>query len=80
MKKNRNTPILLSYVPHGLNNNFFFPIDENHKDWEPFKEFKKTLFNGKEYKFTAIFNSRNIRRKQVSDAILAWRMFCDKIS
>jgi hypothetical protein len=70
---------IISYVPHGLNHNFFFPIDENHKDWDKFKEFKKTLFGEKEYKYTAIFNSRNIRRKQVSDVILAWRMFCDKI-
>lgn len=79
MKKNRSCPILLKFIPHGLNNNFFYPINGLDPKFEEFQQFKNQLFSNKEYKFTALFNSRNIRRKQVTDAILAWRLFCDKI-
>jgi hypothetical protein len=42
-------------------------------------EFKKHLFGGKEYDFVALFNSRNIRRKQVPDTIWAFTQFVDKL-
>jgi len=65
---------VISYVPHGLDSNVFKPID---KDNQQLKEFKKLLFKGKQYDFALLFNSRNIRRKQIPDTLLAYRYFID---
>ena len=37
------------------------------------------MFKGKEYDFALLFNSRNIRRKQIPDTILAYRHFIDSL-
>ena len=83
--KNINTLVLgdkaknkiIEYVPHGLNENVFKPLDINTPE---LKEFKKNLFGGKEIDFALFFNSRNIRRKQIPDAMLAYRLFIDGLS
>ena len=68
---------VITYVPHGINEDVFFPIDEKHEKWDELQQFKKQLFNSKEYEFTLMFNSRNIRRKSFPDTLLAWKMFVD---
>ena len=68
---------VIKYVPHGLDHKVFKPLDKNDV---ALKEFKKTLFKGKEYDFVLFFNSRNIRRKQIPDTILAYRHFIDKLT
>jgi len=68
---------ILKYIPHGLNSDIFKPLDKNTPD---LKEFKKQLFKGKEYDFALLFNSRNIRRKQIPDTILAYKYFIDQLS
>jgi hypothetical protein len=68
-----------SYVPHGINDKVFFPIQEDHKDFTLLQDFKKKLFNGKEIDFVVFFNSRNIQRKHPGDTILAFKHFCDQI-
>jgi glycosyltransferase involved in cell wall biosynthesis len=68
---------LITYVPHGLNHEIFQPLDKSNPE---LLEFKKSLFKGKEYDFVLFFNSRNIRRKQIPDAILAYRYFIDQLS
>jgi glycosyltransferase involved in cell wall biosynthesis len=68
---------ILKYIPHGLNNEIFKPLNKND---EKLKEFKKQLFKGKEYDFALLFNSRNIRRKQIPDTILAYKYFIDQLS
>ena len=67
---------ILKYVPHGLNHDIFKPLDKNDST---LKEFKKHLFKGKEYDFALLFNSRNIRRKQIPDTLLAYRIFIDQL-
>jgi hypothetical protein len=67
---------IVTYVPHGLNHDIFKPIDKNSPE---LKEFKKHLFKGKEYDFVLFFNSRNIRRKQIPDTILAYKYFIDQL-
>ncbi len=42
---------VITYVPHGINEDIFFPIIEGHEKWDDLKQFKKQLFNGKEYDF-----------------------------
>ena len=64
----------VSYVPHGINPDIFKPLDID------LSETKKQLFGDKEYNFVLFYNNRNIRRKQTSDLIYAFRLFCDKLS
>ena len=70
---------IVKYVPHGLNHELVSPIDENHEKWNELQEFKKQLFGGKKYDFVLFFNSRNIRRKQIPDTMLAYRYFIDQL-
>jgi glycosyltransferase involved in cell wall biosynthesis len=67
---------ILRYVPHGLNHEMMKPLDKN--DPELIK-FKKSLFENKEYDFVLFFNSRNIRRKQIPDTMLAYKLFIDQL-
>ncbi len=70
---------ILEYVPHGINEKFFYPITKDHEKYPEFIAFKKQLFKDKEYDFVLLYNARNIRRKSVPDIILAYKVFCDKI-
>ena len=65
---------ILRYVPHGLNTKLFHPVDKADKK---LVEFKKNILKGRQSDFTLFFNSRNIRRKQIPDALLAFRVFLD---
>ena len=76
---NKKNPIVLKYVPHGINTNLFFPIDENHELYSAKLDFRKQISQGKDYDFILLFNSRNIRRKSIPDTILAWRLFTDQL-
>ena len=70
---------IIKYVPHGLNHEMIFPIDEKHAQYKDMIEFKKQLFGGKDYEFVVFFNSRNIRRKQIPDTMLAYKYFIDQL-
>jgi len=65
---------VLRYVPHGLNTKKFYPVESTDKK---LIEFKKQILKGRKSDFTLFFNSRNIRRKQIPDALLAFRVFLD---
>jgi glycosyltransferase involved in cell wall biosynthesis len=65
----------VSYVPHGINENVFKPLEDNE-----LVDVKKKLFGDKEYDFVLFYNSRNIRRKQPSDVIESFKLFCDKLT
>jgi glycosyltransferase involved in cell wall biosynthesis len=65
----------VKYVPHGIDEKVFFPIVN---DFE-FEVFKEKLLGDKEQDFVVLWNSRNIRRKNASDIILAWRLFLDQL-
>jgi glycosyltransferase involved in cell wall biosynthesis len=71
-EKNR----LFRYIPHGKDTNYYFPIEEGNIELEDFKD---KLFEGKKFDFTMFFNSRNIRRKQIPDTILAFKVFLDSL-
>jgi glycosyltransferase involved in cell wall biosynthesis len=64
------------YIPHGLNHNVYRPIEENDPE---LKKFKKEFFGNDNPDFVLFFNSRNIRRKQIPDAMLAFRAFLDSL-
>jgi len=75
--KPNNRKTLIHYVPHGINSDVFKPLDNTNKE---LVEGKKRFFNGQSYNFNIFFNSRNVKRKQVSNIILAYRIFCDSLS
>lgn len=70
---------IIKYVPHGINDKHFFPIRQGHENYELLQEFKKNMFQGKEFDFVVLFNSRNIRRKSPGDVIFSYKLFCDLI-
>ena len=70
---------IIEYVPHGVNHKVFRPLSEEEKSTKEFLEFKNNIFKGKEFEFVLFFNSRNIRRKQIPDTILAFRHFLDRL-
>jgi glycosyltransferase involved in cell wall biosynthesis len=70
---------IIEYVPHGLNSNMFYPMVDKSTNKE-YQDFKNNIFKGKDYEFMVFFNSRNIRRKQIPDTILAYRLFVDGLT
>ena len=68
-------PGCVQYVPHGIDEKKYFPV-VNDFEFEAFKE----KYLGKEkLDFVVLWNSRNIRRKNPADIILAWRTFLDQL-
>lgn len=70
---------ILSYVPHGINEDQFFPITQEYEKYDEFKSFKKHILGDNEYDFIAFWNSRNIHRKHPSDVILSFNQFVSKL-
>ena len=68
---------VIKYVPHGLDTKKFFQLTEETKE---FKEFKQRFTKGKDKDFILFFNSRNIRRKSIPDALAAWKLFVDGLT
>ena len=69
---------VIEYVPHGLNHEMYYPI-EKEDELKELEAFKKQVFGGEEKDFVVFFNSRNIRRKQIPDTMLAFRLFLDTL-
>lgn len=78
--KFKNKPII-AYVPHGIDDNLFFPINESHSQYAQLVKIRKEMLKDKHdtIKYIVFFNSRNIRRKQIPDIILGYKTFCDRI-
>ena len=71
-----------TYIPHGINTNFFYPIPPLHEEYEEMIELKKKIFNIQnpdDIEFVLFYNNRNIRRKMTSDALLAFQEFRNRI-
>tara|TARA_R110000751_G_scaffold1319_2_gene4983 strand:- start:1750 stop:3198 length:1449 start_codon:yes stop_codon:yes gene_type:complete len=73
-----NSKRVFKYVPHGLNHKEFYPIGKDHNEYEPLQQFRTNLV-GENIDYIMFFNSRNIRRKQIPDAMLAFRSFLDSL-
>jgi glycosyltransferase involved in cell wall biosynthesis len=69
---------VIEYVPHGLNHEMYYPI-EKEDELKELEAFKKQIFGNDEKDFIVFFNSRNIRRKQIPDTMLAFRLFLDTL-
>lgn len=72
---------MITYVPHGINPETYFPIAEDSPDYSKIQLMKQKLFGSDDAKdFVLLYNSRNIRRKMTSDIILAYKIFCDTLT
>ena len=60
----------VDYVPHGINSNTYKPTEVP-------SDFRKQVTGGKDYKFVLFWMNRNIKRKQPSDVIWAFKKFVD---
>ena len=65
-----------TYIPHGIPEETFFPIDKDDKE---LKAFRKKVLHSKDKDFIIFWNNRNIRRKLPSDVIMAYKTFCDNL-
>ena len=71
---------ILKYIPHGINEKIFFPINEFMvQETQAFEAKKKAVFGDNIPEFVVFYNARNIRRKSTSDLIAAYSIFCEKI-
>jgi glycosyltransferase involved in cell wall biosynthesis len=68
---------VIKYVPHGLDDKKFFPIEGIN---EEYSKFKNDITSNSQRDFILLFNSRNIRRKSIPDALVAWKLFTDSIT
>ncbi len=65
----------IDYVPHGMNTEVFHPIIVEDLEYISFKK----QFGVEDKDFILFFNSRNIRRKNIPDTLLAWKYFLDQL-
>ncbi len=73
---NKKDNKIFKYIPHGKNAKTYYPIIEENKDY---LEFRNKIFGNTKPEFVVYFNSRNIRRKQIPDTMLAFRTFLDSL-
>tara|TARA_Y100000361_G_scaffold124600_1_gene117764 strand:+ start:590 stop:2023 length:1434 start_codon:yes stop_codon:yes gene_type:complete len=67
-----------TYVPHGINENDFYPITEEKQLLE-MKKFKQQIIGNQPTDFILLYVNRNIRRKMVGDCLLAFKTFRDQL-
>lgn len=71
--------VMISYVPHGINENQFFKITEDHVDHTDYVELVRKFKETHDVDFVFFWNNRNIRRKMMGDLIMAYKKFCDNL-
>ena len=69
----------LVYIPHGIDHNKFRPIEISDPHFTNLCNFRQNLFGVNDPDFVLFFNSRNIRRKNPSNLILAYKLLCDSL-
>jgi glycosyltransferase involved in cell wall biosynthesis len=70
-------PRHLAYIPHGINTKRYHPLPV---DDVAMLETRKKLFGDAHVDYVIFYNSRNIRRKQTSDIIYAFKVFMSKLT
>ena len=71
---------IIAYVPHGINEKIFFPVDVDNNEYDNLQKLKKALYGDKNFEYIVFYNARNIRRKCVSDLIAAYQVFVDGLT
>jgi hypothetical protein len=70
----------IQYVPHGINEQDYFPIEFGTDSYNEMLKKKTQLFGTEEPKFVVLYNSRNIHRKMISDIMTSFQMFTDTLT
>ncbi len=78
-KKNPPEDWQFTYIPHGINEKYFYPISIFDEEYKQVESMKKQLTKDSEIKFVVFYNNRNIRRKSPGDVVLAFKTFCDML-
>ncbi len=73
-------PWQVTYLPHGVNHDEFYPIPDDYEQKDKFESFKKQGTMDKEKDFVVFYNARNIRRKLPADIIMSYKAFCDTLT
>jgi glycosyltransferase involved in cell wall biosynthesis len=68
-----------TYIPHGINEKNFYPINKDNKEWGSLLQFRRNIVAERDYDFIVFWNNRNIRRKLPGDVIMAFKTFCDML-
>ena len=77
---NQETPShRITYVPHGINTEMFYPITEGDKSWNNLLNESKKIREGNDNRFVVMWNNRNIHRKHPGDIVLAYKRLCELI-
>lgn len=72
--------VLISYVPHGINKQYFRPMNETDADWNDYQKFLEDFRNqNPDVEFIVFWNNRNAARKQPGDVVLSFKTFCDRL-
>ncbi len=68
-------PEKTNYIPHSIPKEIYHPLPEEEQ-----KKYKASLLgNDRTDHFTALFVSRNARRKMPSDILVSWKKFMDQL-
>ena len=67
-----------TYIPHGINEKYFYPIVDEKEQLE-MKKFKQELFGSRPIEFALLYVNRNIRRKMTNDSLMAFKRFHDSL-
>ena len=68
-----------TYIPHGINEKNFYPINKDNKEWGSLLQFRRNIVGERDYDFIVFWNNRNIRRKLPGDVVMAFKTFCDML-
>jgi len=66
----------VQWVPHGINEKNYRPLDSLDKDWDEYVKFRDDFKRTHDVDFIVYWTNRNIRRKQPGDVVLAFNEFC----
>lgn len=69
----------VTYVPHGIDSNIFYPITMGDKNWNDLLTESNKIRGNNENKFVVFWNNRNIHRKHPGDVVLAYKHMCQQI-
>jgi len=67
-----------TYIPHGINEKYFYPITDEKERLE-MNKFRNDIFSGKPIEFSLLYVNRNIRRKMPGDCVLAFKHFWEQL-
>jgi hypothetical protein len=70
---------IISYVPHGINEEQFSQLMKNTNSGIIYKKQKNNYLEIKNINMLFFFNSRNIRRKMPSDLLAAYKLFKESL-